>query len=287
MTSERWTRDVRQRLGLGRLLPLGGPRDGAWLAEAAALAFLGRVAAGVPGVALGAARIGLADPADVAEPVVPAPPSGLPPGPLRVTAEFSATAAEPLPATADRLRAALVTAATEGLGLTVAEVDLRVTDLLEENPVESPAPTAPPATAEPALAGSVSAQASPAQASPAQAPGVGGGVGTGTGAAAGTGVTAEGAVVAGDDTDETRATAAALAVPGVARLTSSLSGLGRPVHLEERGHDGPALPHLHARVEIAVVTGHRPVEVARAVRAAVTQALPERPTVAVLVTAID
>ncbi|MFE1298169.1 nucleopolyhedrovirus P10 family protein [Streptomyces sp. NPDC058731] len=287
MTAERWTRDVRQRLGLGRLLPLGGPRDGAWLAEAAALAFLGRVAAGVPGVALGAARIGLADPADVAEPVVPAPPSGLPPGPLRVTAEFSATAAEPLPATADRLRAALVTAATEGLGLTVAEVDLRVTDLLEENPVESPAPTAPPATAEPALAGSVSAQASPAQASPAQAPGVGGGVGTGTGAAAGTGVTAEGAVVAGDDTDETRATAAALAVPGVARLTSSLSGLGRPVHLEERGHDGPALPHLHARVEIAVVTGHRPVEVARAVRAAVTQALPERPTVAVLVTAID
>ncbi|MFD5588688.1 nucleopolyhedrovirus P10 family protein [Streptomyces sp. NPDC058733] len=282
MTAERWTRDVRQRLGLGRLLPLGGPRDGAWLAEAAALAFLGRVAAGVPGVALGAARIGLADPADVAEPVVPAPPSGLPPGPLRVTAEFSATAAEPLPATADRLRAALVTAATEGLGLTVAEVDLRVTDLLEENPVESPAPTAPPATAEPALAGSVSAQASPAQ-----APGVGGGVGTGTGAAAGTGVTAEGAVVAGDDTDETRATAAALAVPGVARLTSSLSGLGRPVHLEERGHDGPALPHLHARVEIAVVTGHRPVEVARAVRAAVTQALPERPTVAVLVTAID
>ncbi|MFF9171611.1 MULTISPECIES: hypothetical protein [unclassified Streptomyces] len=287
MTAERWTRDVRQRLGLGRLLPLGGPRDGAWLAEAAALAFLGRVAAGVPGVALGAARIGLADPADVAEPVVPAPPSGLPPGPLRVTAEFSATAAEPLPATADRLRAALVTAATEGLGLTVAEVDLRVTDLLEESPVESPAPTAPPATApsataEPALAGSVSAQASPAT-----APGVGGGVGTGTGAAPGTGVTAEGAVVAGGDTDETRATAAALAVPGVARLTSSLSGLGRPVHLEERGHDGPALPHLHARVEIAVVTGHRPVEVARAVRAAVTQALPERPTVAVLVTAID
>ncbi|MGV9885425.1 hypothetical protein [Streptomyces sp. NPDC003395] len=299
MTAERWTRDVRQRLGLGRLLPLGGPRDGAWLAEAAALAFLGRVAAGVPGVALGAARIGLADPADVAEPVVPAPPSGLPPGPLRMTAEFSATAAEPLPATADRLRAALVTAATEGLGLAVAEVDLRVTDLLEESPVESPAPTAPPATApsataEPALAGSVSAQtspttASPAQASPATAPGVGGGVGTGTGAAAGTGVSAEGAgaVVAGDDTDETRATAAALAVPGVARLTSSLSGLGRPVHLEERGHDGPALPHLHARVEIAVVTGHRPVEVARAVRAAVTQALPERPTVAVLVTAID
>ncbi|MFF9112958.1 hypothetical protein [Streptomyces sp. NPDC014805] len=292
MTAERWTRDVRQRLGLGRLLPLGGPRDGAWLAEAAALAFLGRVAAGVPGVALGAARIGLADPADVTEPVVPAPPSGLPPGPLRVTAEFSATAAEPLPATADRLRAALVTAATEGLGLTVAEVDLRVTDLLEENPVESPAPTAPPATApsataEPALAGSVSAQTSPAQASPATAPGVDGGVGTGTGAAPGTGVTAEGAVVAGGDTDETRATAAALAVPGVARLTSSLSGLGRPVHLEERGHDGPALPHLHARVEIAVVTGHRPVEVARAVRAAVTQALPERPTVAVLVTAID
>ncbi|MEV0981009.1 nucleopolyhedrovirus P10 family protein [Streptomyces sp. NPDC049915] len=246
MTADRWTWDVRQRLGLGRLLPLGEARDGAWLAEAAAQAFLARAAMGLPGVLLGAVRVALADPADVAEPVVPPPPSALPPGPLRVTAEFSATVAEPLPVTADRVRAVLGTAARDGLGLTVAEVDLRVVALLDEavQPVAGPAP--------------------------AEAPrGYEGGAG-------------------GDTTgpDEARAAAAALAVPGVAGLAGALGGLGRPVHLEERAQDGATLPHRHARVEIAVRTGHRPVDVARAVRAAVAQALPDRPTVAVLVTAV-
>ncbi|MGC3004257.1 nucleopolyhedrovirus P10 family protein, partial [Streptomyces sp. G35A] len=35
-TADRWTRAVREQVGLGRLLPLGGPRDGAWIAERAA-----------------------------------------------------------------------------------------------------------------------------------------------------------------------------------------------------------------------------------------------------------
>ncbi|MGX1121441.1 hypothetical protein RKD37_006804 [Streptomyces ambofaciens] len=35
-TADGWTRTVRERLGLGRLLPLGGPEDGAWIAERAA-----------------------------------------------------------------------------------------------------------------------------------------------------------------------------------------------------------------------------------------------------------
>ncbi|POX47219.1 nucleopolyhedrovirus P10 family protein [Streptomyces sp. Ru71] len=268
MTAERWTRDVRQRLGLGRLLPLGGPLDGAWLAETAAREFLGRACADLPGVLLGGVRIGLADPADTAEPVVPAPPSALPPGPLRLTAEFSATAAEPLPAAADRLRAALSAAATEGLGLAVTQVDLRVVALLDEDP----------RGAEPESADGTRPAAEPAGDGGAWAAG---GDDTGGGAA-----WAAGGGDAG--TDEARAAAAALAVPGVARLTSSLGGLGRPVALVERGHDGTAaLPRLHARVEIAVHAGHRPVDVARAVRTAVTQSLPERPTVAVLVTAVD
>ncbi|MER6085545.1 hypothetical protein ABT156_46025, partial [Streptomyces sp. NPDC001833] len=65
MTADRRTDTVRHLLGLGRLLPLGGPQDGAWLTEAAADAVLRRAAAGVAGVRLGAVRIALADPADV------------------------------------------------------------------------------------------------------------------------------------------------------------------------------------------------------------------------------
>ncbi|MGW7790727.1 nucleopolyhedrovirus P10 family protein, partial [Streptomyces tricolor] len=101
MTAEQWTRMVRQQVGLGRLLPLGEAPDGAWITEAAARAVLaGAAAEGVPGMRLGALRIALADPEEVREPVVPAPPSALPPGPLRVTADFAVSAAEPLPAAA-------------------------------------------------------------------------------------------------------------------------------------------------------------------------------------------
>ncbi|MFF7974819.1 nucleopolyhedrovirus P10 family protein [Streptomyces sp. NPDC007905] len=147
MTADRWTQEVRHQLGLGRLLPLGGPRDGAWIAEGAAVAVLSRAASGVPGVRLGALRIRLADPDDVHEPVVPPPPSALSPGSLRVTADFAATSAEPLPATASRLRLTLAAAATEHLGLAVTEVDLRVTGLLEAvgQPTAAPAPQPLPA----------------------------------------------------------------------------------------------------------------------------------------------
>ncbi|MFI6036720.1 nucleopolyhedrovirus P10 family protein [Streptomyces sp. NPDC051315] len=138
MTADRWTRAVREQLGLGRLLPLGGPRDGAWIAEHAADAVLRRAVRGMPGVRLGQVRIAVADPDTVYEPVVPPPPSALPPGPLRVTADFAAAASEPLPTTAARLRTALATAAAERLGLVVAEVDLRVTALLEEGAGEEP-----------------------------------------------------------------------------------------------------------------------------------------------------
>ncbi|MEU0647311.1 nucleopolyhedrovirus P10 family protein [Streptomyces umbrinus] len=134
MTADRWTQAVRNQLGLGRLLPLGGPHDGAWITEAAATAVLRRAARSVPGVRLTAVRLSLTDPDSAPEPAVPPPPSALPPGPLRITADFAATPAEPLPATASRLRTALASAATDRLGLTVTEGDLRVTGLLEEAP---------------------------------------------------------------------------------------------------------------------------------------------------------
>jgi hypothetical protein len=242
MTADRWTRVVRKQLGLGRLLPLGLPHDGAWITEEAADSVLRRAAASVRGVHLGTLRISLADPDQADDPVVPPPPSALPPGSLRIGAEFTASAdptapgIDPLPTTAARLRLALAAAATERLGLTVTDVDLRVTGLLEQD--------------------GTPAAVHPYEVRPAAEP---------TGA------------------DESQVAAAALSVPGVTHLTDVL---GRPVHIEEvRGGD-PALPRRHVRVELAVTAEERTVDVARAVRAAVTQVLPDSPSVAVLVTAV-
>ncbi|MEU8888419.1 nucleopolyhedrovirus P10 family protein [Streptomyces sp. NPDC048442] len=231
-----WTQAVRQRLGLGRLLPLGTRTDGCWLAERAADAVLRRAGKDVAGVRLGALRVGPADPDGVRDsPAVPPPPGALPPGPLRIEAEFEASPREPIPYAANRLRSALFTAAEDRLGLAVAEVDLRVTGLLGEalgGVREKPDPTDPPGR------------------QPAGTPG-------------------------NDTSPEALAARAATAVPGVARLTSVL---GAPVHYDT------AIPGHHVLVEVAV-TGENPArEVALAVRAAVADAVPGHPSVAVLVT---
>ncbi|MEV6757937.1 nucleopolyhedrovirus P10 family protein [Streptomyces sp. NPDC051214] len=250
MTGDGWTEAVRRQLGLGRVLPLGGPGDGSWLTEACADGVLRHAAEGVSGVRLGALRLSLADPSRAGAPAVPAPPSALPPGPLRITAEFAAEPSEPLPEAADRLRTALFTAAGERLGLVVAEVDLSVTTLLDagQAPVEVPA--------EPEKTPPDGAQATP-----------------GSG-------------------DEARVASAALEVPGVRRLTGALGGFGRAVHLDETGSvSGPAadaaLPRRHARVELATDRAHRALDVALAVRAVVGDALTDRPSVAVLITAVE
>ncbi|MFC8825736.1 hypothetical protein ACFT9I_10305 [Streptomyces sp. NPDC057137] len=135
-----WSAAVRERLGLGRLLPLGDAADGAWLAERAAATALRRTAARVPGAALGRLRLCLADPGSAERPAVPPPPSALPPGTLRVEGDFAAVAGEPLPDVAERLRAALYAHAVDRLGLRVTEVDLRVTALLEKVPADESAP---------------------------------------------------------------------------------------------------------------------------------------------------
>jgi hypothetical protein len=239
MTADRWTRAVRRQVGLGRLLPLGGPRDGGWITEAAAEAVLRRAATEVPGVLLGALRIALAEPDAVSESAVPTPPSASAPGPLRVTADFAAVVGTPLPTTADRLRQVLASAADGRLGLVISAVDLRVTALLDR-PAEIPGARGP----QPVRARECT------------------------------------------DPDEVRAAAAALSVPGVDRLTGSLGGLGRAVHIEERQDGSTALPHRHVRVELAVSEGHRPLDVGLRVRTAVAGGLDGRPTVAVLVTAV-
>ncbi|MFE1262636.1 hypothetical protein ACFW5X_19155 [Streptomyces albogriseolus] len=375
MTADRWTRMVRQQVGLGRFLPLGGPYDGVWIAERAASGVLrGAAERDVPEVRLDGVRIGLADPGEAAEPAVPAPPSALPPGPLRLTAEFAATAAWPLPETASRLRTALAVTATERIGLDLTEVDLRVTELLDTEPPASRPGTpetrggtdtsggadAPGYAATPGYAGTPGDADTPRAArmpgaadtsgatdtargagtpeaagtpkgagtprdtdtpGTARMPGVAetsGAADTARGAgkpeaadtpegadtpgAAGTprGAGASGAAeseaarapgsagvagVVGGGPEAERVAAAVLRVPGVSRLTGVW---GRPVRLGEQAPaSGDALPRRHARVDLAVAAGFRPLEVARAVRAAVAEALPDRPTVAVLVTDLD
>ncbi|MDG9692011.1 nucleopolyhedrovirus P10 family protein [Streptomyces sp. DH17] len=247
-TADRWTRAVREQLGLGRLLPLGGPRDGAWIAERAVREVLMAAAGAVAGVRTEGLRVAPADPGDAGEPAVPSPPSALPPGPLRVTADFAATTAEPLPVAADRLRAALA-AAAHGLGLTVTDVDLRATALLDTEPEPAPEPREP-----------APESASDSGPGPRPRPGTG-----------------------RDEGDAGRAAGAALAVAGVSRLTATL---GRPVDVTQLPQES-ALPRRHVRVELAARADHRAVEVARRVRTAVTDTLPDRPSVAVLVTAVD
>ncbi|MFF1375148.1 nucleopolyhedrovirus P10 family protein [Streptomyces sp. NPDC058308] len=265
MTGEGWTQAVRRQLGFGRVLPLGGAQDGAWVTESAVDAALRQMADGVFGVRLGIVRIASARPDRVYVAAVPAPPSALPPGPLRITAEFAAAATGPLPAAADRLRAALSGAADQ-LGLVTEAVDLKVTALLDEGvgnrPGEAPAPPKPPVGDDMSDGTSDRLDEGPDD-GPDEDLSEGWGDDT-------------------DDKDAARVGQSALSVPGVARLTGVL---GRAVHLEERPATG-ALPRRHARVELATDPGHRALDVALAVRAAVGAALPDHPTVAVLVTEV-
>ncbi|MER6285252.1 hypothetical protein [Streptomyces sviceus] len=249
--TEVWTQAVRRRLGLGRLLPLGGPHDGTWITEQAAVHALGRTAAEVPGVRLDSVRIGSAPLQPVSQPAVRPPASALPPGPLTIEAAFTASLERPLPESADELRSALLGAAAEQLGLTTVTADLRVTDLLEVPEAGMTSPTAATAT-----------RPTPEAEATRSSPPV-----TGTGSMRG---------LAGELAD------VATGVPGVARLTSVLGS--RPVRVED--HEEP--PGRHIEVHLAVGPGHHPLSVARAVRDAVagaaTTGTPGPVTVAVLIT---
>ncbi|MBE1598002.1 hypothetical protein SAMN06272781_4596 [Streptomyces sp. 1222.2] len=233
--TEAWTQAVRSQLGLGRLLPLGGPPDGTWITEQAAVQALGRTAAEVPGVRLESLRIGSAPLQPVSEPAVRPPASALPPGPLTIDAAFAASLVRPLPETADELRSALLGAAAERLGLATVTADMRVTDLVEVPEAGMTSPTA-------ATAMRPTPEAAAEQGSPPV---------TGTGSMRG---------LVGELAD------IAAGVPGVAHLTAVLGS--RPVRVED--HDDP--PGRHIEVHLAVAPGHHPLQVARAVRDAVAEA---------------
>ncbi|MFE1776582.1 hypothetical protein [Streptomyces sp. NPDC059008] len=198
MSANQLSQAVRQQLGIGRVLPLGGPADGSWITERAAAGALRAGAATPAGVRIGTLRLSVADPGHAPEPAVPAPLSALPPGPLRIEADFTAVADRPLPAVADQVRAALLEAAVQDLGLVVGVVDLRVSGLLEAGEEAAPTPHAP--RPEP----------------PVAAPAAGDRTGATQEGPAGIAVVARG-------------------VAGVARLAPALGGPSRPVRLAE-GH---------------------------------------------------
>jgi hypothetical protein len=233
--TEAWTQAVRHRLDLGRLLPLGGPGDGTWITEQAAVRVLELAAAEIPGVRLESLRIGSAPLEPVSEPTVRPPASALPPGPLRIEAACTAPLGQPLPETTDQLRSALLNAAAERLGLATVTADLRVTDLHDG-----------PETGVKSRAAARAMRPAPETAATRSSPTV-------TGTESMRGPVRELANVAAG-------------VPGVARLTAVLGS--RPVKMED--HDDP--PGRHIEVQLAVARGHHPLEVARAVRAAVADA---------------
>ncbi|WP_328387874.1 hypothetical protein OHS81_28590 [Streptomyces sp. NBC_00400] len=196
MAANQWAQAVRVQLGIGRVLPLGGPADGSWITEQAAAGTL-RAAAGTPaGVRLGTLRLSVADPDRAPQPAVPAPPSALPPGPLRIEADFATVAGRPLPTVADQVRTALLEASVRELGLVVGVVDLQVSELLDEGE----APSSP---------------ADRTQGPSATPPGD-----------EGSGATQE---------DPAGLTAVARGVPGVARLAPVLGGASRAVRCTD-GH---------------------------------------------------
>ncbi|MEK2473086.1 hypothetical protein [Streptomyces noursei] len=239
MAGNAWARTVREQLGIGRVLPLGGPADGAWITERAARAALLRAPGTPPGVRLADLRLSLAAPDDAPAPAVQGPPSALPPGPLRIAADFTAPPGRPLPALATRLRTALLTTAEDGLGLRVGAVDLRVTDLLD---------------------GADGGRNGPRD---DEAPG-------------GEDTAREGAGPGGDEREPADLAARVLAVPGVARLAPALAGCSRPV----------TRTGGHVLIQLTTAAGHRPLDVARAVRRAVTGPPPAPESAAVLVTAV-
>ena len=235
VNTEAWMRSIRGRLSLGGLLPLGGPDDGTWITEQAAVLALRHTAAGIPGVRLESMRIGPAPHQPVFEAAVRPPAGALPPGPLRIEAAFTGSVTQPLPEAAEQLRSTLLSTATEVLGLTTVAVDLRVTGLHEGPEAEVGSPTVENTLTPPPQGAPTRSSADAAGTEPLRGP-IGG------------------------------LADVASAVPGVARLTAPLGG--RPIRVTHQ--DDP--PARHIQVQLAVLPGHRPLEVARAVRAAVTAA---------------
>lgn len=119
---------VRLELRPGRTLPLGERDEDAWIVEAAAAKAFRAAAEAIPGVRAGSCRIAPLDPAAPGENGAGAPPRG----PVRVHIGVAVTLAWTLRDVADQVRARITAAADSALGMEVAAVDVRITDILDE-----------------------------------------------------------------------------------------------------------------------------------------------------------
>ncbi|MEV0275721.1 Asp23/Gls24 family envelope stress response protein [Streptomyces sp. NPDC050610] len=123
---------VRAELRPGRPLPLGEPDEDAWIVETAAARTFRAAAESLRGVLAGSCRVVPVD----AEAARGASAQGRDPyrGPLRVTLEVAATADWTVPELAERVRELVADAARRTVGMDVAEIDVSVVDILDDEP---------------------------------------------------------------------------------------------------------------------------------------------------------
>lgn len=124
---------VRLELRPGRTLPLGDEDEDVWIVEAAAARTIRAAVETLPGVRAGSCRIDIA-PLEAAHgrpaPVVPS--GRLLRGPVRVRVEIQVALAWNLRDVADRARQRVLAAADTDLGMRVAEIDVRIADIIDD-----------------------------------------------------------------------------------------------------------------------------------------------------------
>ncbi|MGW3361099.1 Asp23/Gls24 family envelope stress response protein [Streptomyces bungoensis] len=108
---------VRLELRPGRPLPLGEPAEDLWIMETVAARALRAAAETVDGVRAGSCRL--------------APAGGPDPGAVELRLDIHAPAGAALPELAERVRQRVREAAGRDLGMVLAAVDIRVTDLVD------------------------------------------------------------------------------------------------------------------------------------------------------------
>ncbi|WP_260334183.1 Asp23/Gls24 family envelope stress response protein [Streptomyces beigongshangae] len=131
---------VRLELRPGRPLPLGEPAEDLWIMEAVAARTLRAAAESVSGVRAGSCRL---------FPRSCALPAGTGRGPVEVRLDVHAPPGVPLPELAERIRGRVREAADLRLGMDVAAVDIRISDLTDttaDSAAESAAGGAPTCT---------------------------------------------------------------------------------------------------------------------------------------------
>lgn len=119
---------VRLELRPGRPLPLGEPGEELWVMEAVAARSLRAAAETVPGVRAGSCRLLPSRPDDDSVQVTDGPAGA---GRVEVFLEVHAPIDAFLPDLAEQIRLRVLAAADGQLGMDIAAVDIRVTDLVE------------------------------------------------------------------------------------------------------------------------------------------------------------